>query len=46
MFPPGRARLATTRPNGVTIKRHNDRNLSGGFLGGTGCRRTIRDEDV
>ena len=47
MFPPGRARLATNPfPTGSAILRHDNGNRTRRFLGGTGCCRASRDDDV
>ena len=47
MFPPGRARLATSPlPTGSLSLRHDNGNGDSCFLGGTGCCRTTRDDDV
>ena len=46
MFPPGRARLATSPFRQDRHPRHDNGNCLGRFLGGTGRRRTDRDDDI
>src|SRR5215470_6525167 len=47
IFPPGRARLATSPvPTGFRATRHHDRNGAGGFLEGKGRARNICHNDV